>query len=143
MRPIPCALVLVACTGAGPGTPTEPDIALDGPVFLEATCAPFDGPATDLTAGIDACGAPFDGPTARITVWAAVSPPGSWTITVGQDGDAYYWADGIDSERGATATLDFATATTGRWEIVLESGTVVGGDFEDSTPCSIDPPMCG
>lgn len=137
------ALALAACTGVGPGTPTEPDVPLDGPVFLEATCGPTDGPATDVTIGIAGCGAAFDGPTARITSWSPVTPPGSWTITVGQDGDAWYWADGVASERGATATLDFETATTGRWELVLETGTVVGGEFDEATVCSEDPPMCG
>ena len=148
------AIALVACDG-GTDSGSEPS-GPSGPATLTPDCAPDDGPALTLRAGLDeaSCGEDFvapDGPWVRIALWTDLPEADGDRVEITADngkGGIWWYPDGGTTDWHAltdgSVTFDSYTPdgpASGTYTVVLEDGSSLSGTF-DASFCD-EEPLCG
>jgi len=122
-----------------------------GPGRVDNACSPDDGPAVEVTIGLDdqdaACKAVLGASTIRVVIWNMGAPLAPGIYALGPDmGAAWYDKDGD----GMWSTSDVGVLTIDGWDAngvsgsysVIVDGEQVVGSFAALAFCD-NPPMCG
>lgn len=126
----------------------EPEAGPGGSGHVQDACAPDDGPAHVLSLGLteDDCEATLPGDTPTVTIRLdGIDPvPGTHAIGNAFSQGTYRPGDGTEQNAKAGQVVIETwteTAVTGAYDLILQDGTFLGGDF-DVPYCPIDT-LCG